>query len=421
MVAAPLSPPAAAAAWSEALLGGLPAAGGPLAPVQERGRRGLASGSLPSRREESWRFTPLEVLTALDPAAIPLGSDRPSDLPDVRGAVVRLLLDGRRDPLEGITLPAGISPLGPAELEQLLGQALEANDSREHWPVLLNKATASRVLALRVHGPIEPVLELVSDAGAGRCLLPLRVLLVLEEGASLSLLQVHRSAGANLTSVVVEAQLSHQARLDHGLLAIGDPAAALFCHAAVCQEQGSDYAFTSATAGWGLLRCEPRLQQREGGAASALRGLQLVRAREVADTHSQVSFEGPDGRLEQLHKVVADDAGRSVFNGAVHVPRAAQRTDAAQLSRSLLLSDRARVDTKPELEIVADDVRCAHGATISRLQQNELFYLQSRGIAADQAAALLLRGYCEEILRSLPAAAAAWQPLATLLGETSDR
>jgi Fe-S cluster assembly protein SufD len=103
------------------------------------------------------------------------------------------------------------------------------------------------------------------------------------------------------------------------------------------------------------------------------------------------------------------------------VPRAAQRTDAAQLSRSLLLSERARIDTKPELEIVADDVHCAHGATVSQLQQDELFYLQSRGIGSAQAASLLLRGYCEEILRCLPAAAAVWQPLPTLLGETTDR
>ena len=95
--------------------------------------------------------------------------------------------------------------------------------------------------------------------------------------------------------------------------------------------------------------------------------------------------------------------------------RRAQRTNAAQLSRSLLLSDRARVDTKPELEIVADDVKCAHGATISRLQQNELFYLQSRGIGSEQASRLLLRGYCEEVLRELPAAAAALNPLKLLL------
>jgi Fe-S cluster assembly protein SufD len=81
------------------------------------------------------------------------------------------------------------------------------------------------------------------------------------------------------------------------------------------------------------------------------------------------------------------------------------------MSRNLLLSRRARIDTKPELEIVADDVRCAHGATVSRLQQDELFYLQSRGIAADQASRLLLRGFCDEVLRELPGDVPAWGAL----------
>jgi Fe-S cluster assembly scaffold protein SufB len=187
----------------------------------------------------------------------------------------------------------------------------------------------------------------------------------------------------------------------------------------VSQEPRSEYRLTHVAAGWGLGRLEPRVVQRAGEAFTQLRGLQHVGGRRIADTHSQVLFAGPEGRLDQLHKVVAEEAGRSVFNGAVRVPRAAQRTDAAQLSRSLLLSDRARIDTKPELEIVADDVRCAHGATVSRLRQDELFYLQSRGIGADLAARLLLRGYCGEVLRELPTAAALWQPLDTFPGPGS--
>jgi Fe-S cluster assembly protein SufD len=420
MVSTSLSRPAAAPAWSQALLATLPAPAGLLAPVQQRGRQGLADLPLPARRDEAWRFTPLEVLTALDPAGLALGAESPAGLPAPAGSL-RLVLDGRSDPLTGVSLPPGLSPLSEADLQQRLGQTLEANGCREAWPVLLNKAAAGQLLALRVHGSVEQTLELVCDAGSSACLLPLRVLLVLEEGASLSLLQVHRSQGANLSTVVVEAQLGRDATLDHGLLATGHGEAALLAHLAVLQEPGSALRLSSATAGWGLLRFEPRVQQSDGQAQTTLRALQLAHRHELADTHSQVAFAGPEGRLDQLHKVVAGDAARSVFNGAVRVPRAAQRTDASQLSRSLLLSERARVDTKPELEIVADDVRCAHGATVSQLQQDELFYLQSRGIGADQAAALLLRGYCEEILRSLPAAAAAWQPLPTLLGETSDR
>ena len=421
MVAASPSRPVAASAWSQALLAALPPAEGPLASVQQRGRLGLASRPLPGRRDEDWRFTALEPLTALDPARLSLGSAASSALPPPTAGSLRLVLDGRSDPLAGVTLPEGLSPLTDAELQQRLGQILEANDCRQHWPVLLNKASAGRVLALRVRGAVRQPLELICDAGSTPCLLPLRLLLLLEEDASLTLLQVHRSGAANLSTVVVEARLARGARLDHGLLAHGHPEAVLLAHLAACQESGSELNLTTATAGWGLLRLEPRLQQLEGAALTTLRSLQLVRGSEQADTHSRMAFEGPEGRLEQLHKVVADGAGRSVFNGAVRVPRPAQQTDASQLSRSLLLSDRARIDSKPELEIVADDVRCAHGATVSQLQQDELFYLQSRGIAADRAAALLLRGYCEEILRGLPAAAAAWQPLPTLLGEPTDR
>jgi Fe-S cluster assembly protein SufD len=149
--------------------------------------------------------------------------------------------------------------------------------------------------------------------------------------------------------------------------------------------------------------------------------LQVARDRQIADLHSLVRFEGPEGQLDQLQKAVVDDAGRSVFHGAVQVPQAAQRTNASQLSRNLLLSDRARVDAIPQLEIVADDVRCTHGATVTRLQQEELFYLRSRGLGADQAARLLLAGFCDEILASLPASASRWDPAAALLGSARPR
>ena len=251
-------------------------------------------------------------------------------------------------------------------------------------------------------------LELVSAQPAA--LMPLRLLLVLEEKAELELSQLLLAQQPGLTSLVLEAHLARSARLEHGLVALGHLDAALLGHLAVEQEPESSVALTSVSAGWGLARLEPRLLQVDGQAQSTLRGLQLVDGHQIADTHSHVQFGGPEGQLDQVHKAVAAGQGRSVFNGAVRVPRAAQRTNAAQLSRNLLLSDRARIDTKPELEIVADDVKCAHGATVSSLQTEELFYLQSRGIDADQAAGLLKRAFCEEVLRQLPAPARACCP-----------
>lgn len=406
--------------WISDLVARLPAPAGPLAAVQGRGREALAALQAPSRRQEAWRFTDLALLAGLDlnPRAA-LSRGNATDGPDLQGishagpGTLRLQLDGASDPLAGVTLPPGLTPLSESELVLALGHTLAATGCEQHWPVELNHAFASQLLALRVASRSQVSLELVSDAAAE--LRPLRVLLILEEKAQLQLCQRLTASAAGLTSLVLEAHLGRGARFEHGLVALGQPDAALLAHLAFEQEPESDVSLVAVSAGWGVSRLEPRIVQVDGSATTTLRGLQVVAGDQIADTHSHMAFGGPEGQLDQLHKAVADGRGRSVFNGAVRVPRAAQRTNAAQLSRSLLLSDRARIDTKPELEIVADDVRCAHGATVSCLQQDELFYLQSRGIAADQASALLKRAFCEEVLRELPAPARLWCPFERLL------
>jgi Fe-S cluster assembly protein SufD len=436
---------AAASSWGSELLNALEAGVSPepaLAAARQRAARALADCPLPSRRQEAWRFTDISPLLAINPAPLAPAATSGSILPSAAAGVVRLLLDGLGDPLAGVSLPAGLETIPTAALEALLqdhpsdlgaddfskdrshepsSHAAASAGSEAPWSGLLAAATAGRLLALRVRGVVEPTLELVSDAASSAGVLPLRVLLILEPEARLQLLQVHRAAGASLTTVLLEARLGAGARLSHGLIGEGGGPAVLLADLAIDQQPGSHYAFTSAVAGWALSRLEPRVLQSGGGATTRLRSLQRVDGRQIADQHSQVRFEGPEGELDQLHKAIADGAGRSVFNGAVAVPRAAQRTNAVQLSRSLLLSDRARIDTKPQLEIVADDVKCAHGATVSRLQSDELFYLQSRGIAAATASRLLLRGFCGEVLRELPAAASIWQPLAMVLVEEAPR
>lgn len=401
------APAGRTSAWLTPWLGQLPPPAGDLAAVQQRGRRALAEQPLPGSREEAWRFTDLSLLAQLPLQPASAAEPNPP-LPPAEPGVLRLHLDGCGDPLAGLDLPNGLQPLSAVELAQGLGHTLAATGCEHHWPVELNHATASRVLALRVASRAQVRLELVSAQPAA--LMPLRLLLVLEEKAELELSQLLLAQQPGLTSLVLEAHLARSARLEHGLVALGHPDAALLGHLAVEQEPESSVALTSVSAGWGLARLEPRLLQVDGQAQSTLRGLQLVDGHQIADTHSHVHFGGPEGQLDQVHKAVAAGQGRSVFNGAVRVPRAAQRTNAAQLSRNLLLSDRARIDTKPELEIVADDVKCAHGATVSSLQTEELFYLQSRGIDADQAAGLLKRAFCEEVLRQLPAPARACCP-----------
>ena len=429
-VTAPRSASASAsAAWLESVLRvfepSLPAAVDGSVGGLEQGRTAaidyIRRAGPPNTRQEAWRFTSLAPLLAVPPQVLSapgpaLTADHPPD-----SEVLRLYWDGDRDPLAGVDLPDGLTRLETGFQDALLGTVIQAAGTADAWLVRFNAALATQVLALRVRGPVSLPLELVSDCGAGTGVRPLRLLLLLEEDASLELLQVHRAAGPSLTTVVVEAQLSHRARLRHGVLAQGTDASCLFAHLAVSQAPASELDLTTVAGGWGLVRLEPAITQVQGAAATRLRGLQVAQDRQIADLHSFVRFEGPEGQLDQLQKAVVDDAGRSVFHGAVQVPQAAQRTNASQLSRNLLLSDRARVDAIPQLEIVADDVRCTHGATVTRLQEEELFYLRSRGLGADQAARLLLAGFCDEILDSLPESASRWKPATDLLGSARPR
>jgi hypothetical protein len=346
----------------------------------------LAGAPVPTRRQEDWRFTDLGWMAAFAPHPW-------------TGA----------DPFASLVLPPGVTRLPSVEAVSLQQRLLGQTGCQEHWPVRLHCGASPVLLALRVQGAAG-ALALELDAGSSGALLAVGVLLLLDPGASLDLSVRVEAAGRSVCSLLLGAALAADASLALAAVATGHDDAALLGHLPLLQAPGSSIALTSVSAGWGFSRLEPRVVQEQGAASTRVRGLQWVDDAQLADTHSLVRFEGPEGVLDQLHKTVAAGTGRSVFNGAVQVPRQAQRTDAAQLSRSLLLSDRARIDTKPELEIVADDVKCAHGATVSQLQSEELFYLQSRGLAREQAAALLLQGYCQEVLRELPATARAWLP-----------
>ena len=364
----------------------------------------LAGAPLPGRSLEEWRFTDLAGLRAVSPRLVSLAPD-PADRP----------------------LPQGVDRLDQDAAGQVLEQVLATTASAGHWPVRLHRAASMAaagrdpaVLALRVRGAVaEPLLleRHLAASGLAAC----RLVLVLEPGASLELLEVVRvgpdpAAAAAALSAITAVRLGAGASLRASLLAQGGTGASLLAHWLAVQDPGSRLALTTAVSGWDLARVEPRIVQSAGAAHTRLRGLQACDGSQITDTHSLVRFEGPEGCLDQVHKALAEGRGHSIFNGAVQVPRVAQRTRAAQLSRNLLLSDRARIDTKPELAIVADDVTCSHGATVSRLREDELFYLQSRGIGAAQAAVLLKRAFCQDVLRELPAAAAGWNPLDHLLG-----
>ena len=376
----------------------------------------------PTRRSEAWRFTDLRCLTQLDPARLHTQTAAPpwpDGLSQGSSRTVALQLDGHghwhAPQGEPPSWPRGLMPMPTEDLTSGEVAHTVIPDGTLPLGARLNGVTPGRFLALQVSGPNPIHLALAIQVEQAQAWLAPRLLLVLQPGTRLCL-SWHVAATAQAAVLpMMEARLGPGAQLEEAVMTWGCPGATFLGSSFVHQSPRSIYRRTNVTWGWGLSRDEPFICQSQGQAETHLHGLAVARGRSLLDTHSTVYFGGPAGRLRQRHQALADDRGHSVFNGRVVVPRVAQQTDAGQLSRNLLLGTRARIDAKPQLEIVADDVQCTHGATVSCLQDDELFYLQSRGIGREQASRLLQRGFCEDVLQRLPRTALAWPSLQTLL------
>jgi Fe-S cluster assembly protein SufD len=140
---------------------------------------------------------------------------------------------------------------------------------------------------------------------------------------------------------------------------------------------------------------------KDQGGQCAVDGLYLIGSDQHSDTHSVIDHREPNCTSRQLYKGVLDGKSRAVFNGKVFVRHGAQQTDAQQTNKNLLLSEEAQVDTKPQLEIFADDVKCAHGAAVGQLNEDEVFYLESRGINPALARNILTYGFAEEVIERI--------------------
>jgi hypothetical protein len=351
---------------------------------------------------ESWRFTDLAPLRALDPARLVPRAGAPVTLPPPAAGVVRLCLgaDGFSFSHEPATLawPDGVS-----------GCAVPTPSAEA--PVLAERLAAmlpGPTLGLRLAAGARLRLEVVVEPGLPLAVAAPRLWFDLGADAALELALGLRAPADSLLVTWLGARLARGAELLEGQRLDGDASAVALVSEQVEQAPSSRYVRTAVVNGWGLARLEPRVCQTGGQACTTFRDLALARGQATLDLHSSVRFEGPEGQLDQLHRALVDDGAQSVFNGVVQVPRQAQRTDASQLSRHLLLSACGRVDTIPQLEIVADDVRCSHGATVSSLSDDEQFYLQSRGVDRTLARRLLTRGFCRPILDDIPPLAAAW-------------
>jgi len=402
-----------------ALVSGVQPRGGAAAWLYERRAHALERANalaVPTTRDEEWRFTDIAPLAKLrlqpaDGAATVRAADAARFAISEAGARL-VFIDGRFSP-ERSALPAeaGVMVLDLADALKHDGARLEPHLARlvgveNNLFAALNTAhlrDGALVTVARDRSVAAPM-HLLFIATRGEVAAHPRTLVLLEAGASCTLIEDYVALGAAgyLTNAVTEMVIGDHARLNHVRVQRESTAAFHIAACAVTVGRDAAYHAQSITLGARLSRYELKVVQEGEGAQLCVDGLALISGRQLADTHSVMDHARPNGRSVQLHKTIVDGAAHAVFGGKIVVRPGAQLTDSAQQSRNLILSERAIVDTKPQLEIFADDVKCAHGATVGQIDREQLFYLKSRGLTEARARNLLVYAFGAEVIARIP-------------------
>ncbi|WP_269622149.1 Fe-S cluster assembly protein SufD [Prochlorococcus marinus] len=369
----------------------LPDNDGYLKQIQDQAKDLLKKHGLPKKKLEGWRLTNRENLKEL--FNVPLNP---------QGQFIEIKLDSQEISNKLDQKPQNIEQLEPLEIKQILYNKKSLIENSDHdFLKNINEATANNIIGLKIKKGTKSSLEVIIK-DSQELLSSSRIILIIEEGASIDITEHLEGEKGSSHSHLIEIFVEKNAKVNHRVIAIGKSLSKLLATISVEQNEKSSYKLTCFQEGWQLSRIEEHIIQIKGNAKSDIKGLQLANNSEQLSTYSFIKFNGPNGSVNQTQKAISSDRAHSIFHGLIDVPEIAQKTEASQLSKNLLLSSTAKIDTSPQLKIIADDVQCSHGATVSQLEQEELFYLQSRGIKCNEAQELLITGFCEEIIKDLP-------------------
>ncbi|NNE18968.1 MAG: Fe-S cluster assembly protein SufD [Myxococcales bacterium] len=341
----------------------------------------LREQGLPTKRTEAWRFTPVRSLVDSE------FSRDGDDVPTLLSA-----------------LPEGVTVRGLAEVlrsqPELLHGRLDFGGPPAHFAAL-NTALFRDGLWIDVPAgsAVETPIEIshVSPSTSTPGVAYPRVLITAGENAELTLIETYAGGSAGqLSNSVVEVELGRNATMKH--VRVHENAGLQIGRVDVRQDADSSYRSTVVTLGGALLRYDVRCLLQGKGAECQLDGAYLTDGDDHVDHHTLVEHQAPHCISGQTYRGIVSGKSTAVFDGVVIVHRDAQKTEAHQENRNLLLSDTATIHTKPHLEIDADDVICSHGATVGALDQDQLFYLRARGVPEDFALAMLTYAFVESIV-----------------------
>ncbi len=380
---------------------------------------------LPTTRLEEWRYTNLKELAKAS-FTLPAGEAAQVSRTDVESAAfpvfacsLYVFVDGRYEPrLSALGAGADVHIESLAELAAREPELLRRHLGRlvspkEHPFAALNTAFLGDGAVLRVPRDIhvdEPLhVVFLSTSGEPAQVTHPRVLVVAEAGSRVQLIQDHVSVGdgTGFSNAVTEVFVAANAQVELMLLQRKASDAFQLSNLAVRIERDGRFASHTLTLGGRLVRNDLAVTLVDEGADATLNGLFVGAGEQLIDNHTLVDHAMPHGTSRELYKGILGEQVRGVFRGRVRVRPDAQKTDAMQSNPNLLLARGAEIDTKPQLEIHADDVKCSHGSSVGQLEEDALFYLRARALDLARARDLLTFGFAREILAALPVAALA--------------
>ena len=385
-------------AWLEQFTAQEPAAGW-IQQLREAGFQRFSELGFPTTHNEEWRFTNVAPIARAQ--FVPAGRSTVDGdaLAPFTGGIRLVFVNGFLQE-QPSSLPKGVQA-GAFNDEAQSHLAQYASDQNPF--VALNTAFFSTGAFVRiargtvVEQPIHLVYITTDAQAGGQPHTHPRALIVAGADAQCTIVETYAGTGSYFTNAVTEIVAGDGAVVDHYKVQLEAPGAFHIATMQASLGRSANFSSLSIALGGALVRNDTNATLAEGSEAT-LNGLYLVNGRQHIDNHTEIDHAKPHGTSHELYKGILDGKASAVFNGRIIVRKDAQKTDSKQTNKNLVLSDEAVIDTKPELQIFADDVRCTHGATIGQLDEEAMFYLRSRGIGRNQSRSLLTYAFAQDIV-----------------------
>ncbi len=373
----------------------------------------------PSKKEEAWKYTSLNKVIKNDFSVFPK-SEPAVEFKDVKKYFLHdvdtyklVFIDGKFSSFLSQTTHDGIdvcllsSVLNKPKYKLVLETYFNQVASKDESLTTLNTAFAKEGAFVNIpKGKIaDKPIEIIhfSTGNEAAIMLQPRNLIVVGENAHVQIIERHQSLNENpvLTNSVTEIFAQKRAICDYYKIQNDEQSANLIDNTYIAQKQESRVAVHTFSFGGNITRNNLNFYHQGERIDSTLKGITIVGDKQHVDHYTLVHHAKPNCESHQNYKGIYGDSSTGVFNGKIYVEKEAQKTDAFQQNNNILVSEKATINAKPQLEIFADDVKCSHGCTIGQLDESAMFYMQQRGIPKKEARALLMYAFTDEVMESV--------------------